>query len=67
MPNREHDPALIELVYCVQYTYNFWGCSYDAHAEGSLLIHEPIFLDDKVLCPIYFLERGKSFRRRSDE
>ena len=67
MPDREHDPALVELVYGVQYTSNFWCRSYDAHAEGSVLIREPVIIESEVLRPVHFLERGETFWRGADE
>jgi hypothetical protein len=67
MSNREHDPAFVEPVYCVQHTDYFWSCSYDLHTKGSVLVHEPVLFDNEVLHPVHLFERSKAFRGRSDE
>jgi hypothetical protein len=66
MPDREHDPALVEFGKRIQYTSNFWRASDDAHADGGVSIYEPVFLGGEILRPVHFLERSEAFWRRTD-
>jgi hypothetical protein len=66
VPNREHDPTLVEFVYCVQHAIDLWRRSYDAHAEGSVSIHKPVVLGGEVFRPVHLLERSEAFRGRPD-